>query len=400
MILFMATANAALYDVKFCNSVDIRYFDEAGGNRWEDDSIDKPARGFWYEVIRTSAPTTVIESGYLATSGSNVGCTGEIELDSGKAYKVDIESRARFAGPDIDIYAYDDSATPDLVKDTVLAGFSPSADAMVYTTPLDGVAEDRWNHLALASFAVYMHNLDLTEVDIKLAEDRCCDASENWSHVMGSTKKFVVAHELGHQLSFKRDVGGSGCESGCGAPDDGCVGDSSPGVHGQLEKEYESCAACEGIADFYSAITWNTTEANAACEYVRAYALDWNIDLTDDIPSGGVNACIGDPFADTPNLVTEWNWLDDAITNGFGSCTGPLSRRSTQFGWLRYAWDMVTIQGVPLSDFWEIWDDADPYDWNKTDVGIFADHPSERMRNNAFGNGYLFEHDDAALHGL
>jgi hypothetical protein len=202
-----------------------------------------------------------------------------------------------------------------------------------------------------------------------------------------------------------KDAGGTRCNKDYSVLEDGCHGDGTlpwavdPNKHGQLTKEYHSTAACEGIADFYAAITWNSHGLGAPCEYSRGYLLDWNIDGTTDVAGNDPHACFGDPFADNPNLVTDGDWLEDVIAAGY--CTGPLANRSSQYDWLRFAWDMVTVQGVPMSDFWNIWDEADPWDWNEADVGAAADMPNARMEAAAAtAPDYSTEYSDAAAHGL
>lgn len=60
---------------------------------------------------------------------------------------------------------------------------------------------------------------------------------------------------------------------------------------------------------------------------------------------------------------------------------------------------MITVQGVSKSDFWAVWDAADPHDWTPDD-GDVLNWPVLRMANAASAVGVLSEHNAANDHGL
>jgi hypothetical protein len=402
LLLLSPLAGATTYDVRFCAYVEIDYIDLPRGDRWTDDS-DRPARGFRMDVWNDSTNEYVWPSsgtGYAIDDDPLAGCTPLLELDDAHVYDVTVYSQAEVDGNYA--YAYDDPSTKNLAVELVENDFQPTADATEDIGPIDGASEDRWNHLALAAFALYMHDGELTGKHFELYEDDCCFAdSETKVHVAGLNRKFMVAHELGHLVSAKRDDDGSGLNQSYAADEDGC--DGGGGSHGQLTKEYQSASAVEGIADFYAAMTWNIVSESADCEYQRQYGLDWNLDGTPDVNAITGHDCVGDPFSGSPDPVGSKDWLEDLVDADDDDedevqCEGTLDNRSTQYDWLRYYWSMVTLQDVPITDLWEIWDDADPHDWNSTDSGSSSDDPHIRIDTSAHANGYETEHDNEKDH--
>lgn len=74
--------------------------------------------------------------------------------------------------------------------------------------------------------------------------------------------------------------------------------------------------------------------------------------------------------------------------------------RSTEYDWMRYLWEMVTVQGLAIDDIWDIWVEADPATWSANDGGSAGDFPIERWEDAADLLGFSTEHDNAEDHGL
>lgn len=134
--------------------------------------------------------------------------------------------------------------------------------------------------------------------------------------------------------------------------DPNCDGDPGDTVgHSQLSKEYQSAAATEGFADFYSAWLWNR-KTESDCVYDRHYDSDFDLDgnLDNQFTNRWVN-CEGDPFLyDTVPGAAPFNmnrdWME-SVMNNTTVCNGISTNRSTQYDWLRYWWDMLTDEGIP-----------------------------------------------------
>ncbi len=63
------------------------------------------------------------------------------------------------------------------------------------------------------------------------------------------------------------------------------------------------------------------------------------------------------------------------------------NNRGTPYDWMRMFWDLRTDEGVNPAIIFEIWDEADPHDWNEDGDGTGLDYPSGRMSLAAFDVG-------------
>jgi hypothetical protein len=83
-------------------------------------------------------------------------------------------------------------------------------------------------------------------------------------------------------------------------------------------------------------------------------------------------------------------------------CTDPLTNRGSQYDWLRYGWDMLTDEDVPIEDFVQIADNANPDSWDPKGGTWWTtlDDPIVRWYTAADGLGYLGAHEDQADNGL
>ncbi len=149
-----------------------------------------------------------------------------------------------------------------------------------------------------------------------------------------SSKKFVIAHEMGHALAAC--YAGAAFGADCDFNDSACSASS----HSMTSKEYQPCAFSEGLAHAFSAFTWNlTTESDCAFGY-------WG---------GG-----GYPV-DCEGSQTHVNRYMEI------NCSTPFSDKGVELDWLKAFWDVHTNGGVDLGEFADwLWDASWFWVWQQT----------------------------------
>jgi hypothetical protein len=420
LTLFLAVAaSAATWDVTLCARVNLDYIDiDNGEDRWTDvDTAAKPARGFWARVYDNDTSTYIWPDatnwGVLEAGSTNTGCTPEIPLDSTHDYDLRVRTVATVGGHEI--WGYDDETTQATLSTEAITAFAPTQDDTVVGY-LEGSTEARWNHLALMTFALAMHDGLGASETIELYEDSngCGNATNSGEIHLGngndcSKRKFVVAHELGHVVSFWSDPGHTA--SPTLSDHDDCNG----GAGGYLRKNYAKAAFLEGVADLYSALTWNTL-TSGSCMWARGsgdFNLDGIEDYTDYDPQFSLwPPCVGDPLDyETPD-PDDRDWLEDLVNGDDDDvdgkqCDDELPNRLTDYDFLRYAWEMLTEEGMEVADFWQVWDDADvrSSDGDDNDSGSngsisTADDTFVLWEAACDANGFGNAHDDSKSHGL
>ncbi len=280
----------------------------------------------------------------------------------------------------------------------------------------------------------------------------CCGSHYNGDRpavIVLTNKKFIIAHELGHVVVMKRmferthtdytaplkqSPGGTicmGAYKGTYDPanpddyksdmDDSDLTDTVDNRGKALiTMEYQSGAAREGWAHFYSAWLWNRrTETD--CFYnmhgVHDFDLDGDIDnnyvdtgkdYNDHDWDGAIN-CEGidvptdtsDPDHvpvprgdDVESYATPKDWLEDMYTEGACSVSD-LSNRGTQYDWQRYFWDMLTdYTTVDPEDLADVYVDMCPTNWAQNDDAV--DHndetPVKRLQLSTTYHGLSTQH--------
>jgi hypothetical protein len=243
-----------------------------------------------------------------------------------------------------------------------------------------------WNIMATVGFALFTQNGGATGHTFKIFTENCpglaagtsCQILNNL-HISSShdTKKYVIAHELGHMvMRFCNDERTTVFDSG------GTTGDCD-GVGGNLElKQFQSAAANEGAAWFYAASVFNR-RTDADCEFGRS--LDFNEDGVftneEEFPS-----CEGEPATEP------WANLD-YLGN---ECTGTLTYRAVRFDYARALWDLIQDapggngQRMTFADVCDQWNQARPDTWDP-DGGSANDDPPQRLLDAASTLGFLTE---------
>lgn len=378
-------------DVEIC--VDFQTFFTDRGGDWWNDNDDRPARGIWLSVLEWSTAAEMFPTHYTDWVQGNGGCA-TVTMDTTESYLIYTESMAEVNG--VEINSYDNLVTEDPATYIHYLVYSPTVGA---TLNLDLPANTQYGQLAVATWAFYRNNAGLfgSEALIEFYDDGCCNGGPEIQ--ASSTSKFIIGHELGHGVGYRRDFQ-QNPSFDYTAAEDGCDGDNvATNQHGQISKEFQSGAAVEGWADFYAAWAWNRNSEND-CVYDRHYSSDFDLDGTNATSNGQVS-CEGiatngiDPLFVTDSSltgITARDWLEDAINAGLGTCSGTLANRGTQYDWLRFWWDLVTDENVPFGTLVDVYDRMDPrtFDADGSTISI-VDDPFFRLVDACLAEGISSE---------
>jgi len=362
-------------------------FTDLGGDWWTTND-DRPARGIWLSVLEWSTANEMYPTHYTDWVPGNGGCATMV-LDTVENYLIYTESRAEVNG--VEINSYDDLLTPDpaiYIHDLV---YSPTIGASLnYDLP----ATTQYGQLAVATWAFYRNNVGLSgsAALIEFFDDGCCNGGAEIQS--STTSKFIIGHELGHGVGYRRDFEANPSFDYTAA-EDGCDGDNvATNQHGQASKEFQSGAAVEGFADFFAAWAWNKKSQND-CVYDRHYSTDFDLDGTNATSNGQVS-CEGIPTNGLAGVTTDFalsnitarDWLEDVINAGF--CFNPLTNRGTQYDWLRFWWDMVSPdEAIPVGTLVSVYDSMNPRIFDADgSTATTTDDPTERLS------------DACAIHGI
>jgi hypothetical protein len=243
------------------------------------------------------------------------GCTGVLSTPYATDYWFVGYSLARIDGNTV-LALRPDGATDAWIR---LADGLGGSGTKHYQLP----ETDRSNLLAVAAFTLARTG-GVTGETIRVndrcdpAGAQCCDcAADGEVWISRKTRKFIIAHEMGHRI--------------LGAVTGGFVNDCSLGVSQNLvpcynasghaidSLEYSSCAAMEGWAHFVATHAFNDPlEADAAFQYWRGTGL--TVDVTQG-PTGGV---------------------DQLYETQCGGGGANAAGRGVELDWLRQWWDYRT----------------------------------------------------------
>lgn len=402
-LLFVSSAFAVNYDVRFCMKWDTDFEDDNAG--YDDDyNTGGPywARGAKF-LVKNATTNAWILNGYTAESGSNVGCTAQVTISSTTLVDVYIYSEAEISGNQIIVW--DDTQTPSEYAEVVWNDWSPTA-SQSYTRNTQTVGT--WvNVIAASSYTVFKNTFGLTGKTFNVYDGgddgTCATVSGTGGSSLNcfgkifiaqghSDQKYVISHEVGHQIMKSVD-GDQSSNQDYDASNDGswCSFTSS---HAMTSIEYQSAAVVEGIAHFVAANTYNSND-EGDCWYRYYKDISWN--------SG-------------PAIADDWIDCEDSSHCGTGlDCNSTIATRDhygnecdvstinnkgTEYDWLRFWWDLHTDQSVSNNIIKNIWNDANPNNWNANGSGSSIDscspvgnEPAERLRCAAQTNSVLAEWD-------
>lgn len=348
--------------VKFCFTHPTAY-DDASPTLGDDHYVDSPAEyaaaGLYVKVWEIEPiigmPATLVWSGYTAEAGADRGCTPDLSVKIDRHLRYDAFTKARVNGKyvrltDGDLNLYQFSGSP---QGLVEQGWNGSVFTFPATDPSHVAAG---NIMAVAELA-------LAEMDPGLPGETfffrdnpgpCAGGAScaildtvylndatGWHH------KSVIAHEVGHVVSFKANMHAQVIPAYMSPNDALCTDAGGIGSHRINSKEYQLAAAYEGFADFYSYAVFNEI-GEADCRRESAFTYDFDGD-----GSGSRQySCYGAPNPTDDPLIDSDDYLGDY-------CDGTDVLRGVELDWSRFFWEVVHDGVVDFGTLLAIWDFAD-----------------------------------------
>lgn len=377
-VLLVATASATTYNVRFCAEYSIDFDDaNAIGDDYFIANTDRPARGALVLIQRVSDNEEIFLS-YTPWDGTYAGCTPILPLSSDSTYRVSVYSSALVNGNTINVL--DNDSTDDLYAFVEFTAYTPWANGTVW---FDTSVQPQWNIAAAAGWAMYRRPIGLTGESFDLYTQACdsggsCrDGNSTKISTGGSNRKYIIAHEFGHLVAYRKN-GNVGPSSSYGASPSNCYTDLDQD-HEAVSMEYQGAAASEGFAHYYAAVAFNlTTEYDCMFSYYKP--VDWDRDA--DLDEGDAS-CEVEPYSGVGGADYLGSW-----------CSGYLVNRGTEWDWLRFLWDLDTDEGVATTTIFDIYVSSDPDSWTATGSGSGGSYPAARLRSAASTEGVLTEWDD------
>lgn len=402
LLLFAAAlaprpAQAATVLATICieSQIDFVDADSSVGDDHVDDHSDLPTRGVHVQLLSGG---TVDKDVHVAESGPLAGCKSVL-IDDATSYTVQVLDDLEINDHTVDLELFIPSTGVFSDFSAAWTGQSfPSAGTYYYELP-DSM---EWQVAAIVGHALERDDLGLESLhggeDFHVRVDPENDFGKftSWDRTneivyVGNLgdKKYPVVHELGHAVGHYLNHDSSG-DPQSPARDytyaaTTCVGDPDRSHH-MNSAEYQSAAAWEGWAHFYSILAFNNT-GDADCQFYYYQPIDWDYDGTDE---SRVASCDGiPPQSDTGITLSVGDYLDDLCTVA--------NNRAVEYDWLRFWWDLVSTEAVSTATVGQIWDDAEPHSWVAQDPSPpagFLKKPAYRLRQAADANGVLTEWDN------
>lgn len=372
-----ATAVAATVNVTLCVDINVDYDHASGGDRFTNNSVNQPARGFRYVVKDNNAGGAIVYDDILSDGddGPAAGCSAAFPLTVGGSYKINVHPEGTVDGSDFEHLGGE--------AKVLYAAYTPSWPVTL-TPVVDGVLYHSFSQALAMAYALNLHDGGTTGELFQMDDDRTahgCKTSGGIVHLHGGSNptmsKYTIVHEVGHLVAAKTDGGGAHPSPGNNSLNN-CQGTGTPGdspnddeddtaVSGLLNKKYMSNSITEGLANFYAAITWNDRD-DPDCDYITNKPHNLDLTGTAEIARDAVISCVDDDDQGSPDYFDGVNWLDDLIdaSDALG-CTTPRTNRSTTFDWLRYLWALHNTDsgaGLDADEIYDIWHDATIDDWD------------------------------------
>jgi hypothetical protein len=343
---------------------------------WKTDGA-QPMRGHWVRVSFRIPPSTTytdLWTGYLDDGlGNNggswgAGCTPSITWADNNYIRIVVGSTAHVQGNSIGAQKNDDTYYVTTELGTI-TGAPPSPYPVPHS--LGGDTADAFRLSMIGAYALYRHAggesgnvyviLTGTIGGVPITES---EYSGGYVKIEpgDDAAKFVVAHELGHNLVD--EVVGSFATSPNYSLDIGVRCDA-PNRHRMKSIEYQSAALAEGVADFYAADVFNDHyDTVGALRYWGADAPSCtsttppqllNRVPTVDIEAGGPgdssnprhNTAVSPSGCSSSFLVDLYpQCYMETVCDGLESLS--INDRGTEVDWMRTFWDMHTASS-PVS---------------------------------------------------
>lgn len=329
-------------------------------DNWTNPSAPQKLRGARTVIYNTSQ---VFFDGFLGdgfgTGDPGIGCTSVLTIPANPGFiMVYVEAEGQVQGNDVGTRLM--SSPASIVSTTFYTTYNGVSGQTVPLTflPTGTTPHKIFRTQNAASYALYRHAGGSTgkQFRVLIWEDSNPNARNYFNGTeaevtsTGSTKKFVVTHEFGHNvIRFATTMpNGSGAYSV--PPGSAC---SSTDSHNIGSKEYQGCAFDEGGAHFYSADIWNNhNETDCSFKYYKN---------TGSNPAQPVIDCEASPADYSSGMSYPVNYLESI-------CPSPFAGMGVEGDWLRAFWDVHTNQSTDptFNDIKNWWDTSDG--WTDTTV--------------------------------
>ncbi len=264
IVLFISmgtvNVNAATIYSAICFDAEVDFDDRVYGDRYTDTS-DKNAYGVYAKIYKEMGGMllTVYEDFASAEAGCLIA-----ELDTTETYRIKLYSKA-YLDDDIEIHIYNNDDDFQYHSQVVVTGWTPNI-LSVFTYEYNTLWKVS-NVLAAVGKSINNKPAGVSDHSIDYFTQAC--PSGNWScrrdngiyiNSGGRESKFTIAHETGHELSEEQTgTNVSNCNPSAPYP-------CNSSNHSYQSKEWQTCAAWEGFADFYAAAVWNYKNEDS-CDY-------------------------------------------------------------------------------------------------------------------------------------
>lgn len=350
---------------------------------WFTDNSDVDAAGVRIQVVR-NADNVVVFDDYAADAGISIGCVTATALDP-VSHRIRVLTEASVNGDTLKVWNNDTSN--QLYARVIPSWYPPYGGSTTFiTTPLT----DWWRIMAASTWALERSNGGITGSTLVFYNQgcnpgggSCLKPSNGRVYICPSTEcsnnshnKYLVTHEMGHLMFFlanNREFVQAGTTYVGAICNNGGAGSE----HRINSEEYAGAAASEGLAHFWGAYAFNDeTEFDCGFDWY-GNSVDWDYDNDyeeDHISCEGAPDPVGAPSVDGNDY--------------HGDVCGGASDKGVEYDWLRFAWDLVTDEGIPVEDILTIWDTANPDTWNTDGTGV-----AEAMSAAAATVGWGSEYD-------
>jgi hypothetical protein len=361
------TVQAGYKYVRFCAEYGYDFKD--ANTSYGDDYLTSngymPAAGAKLRVYRIS-DRTFIHTEYADDSGTYEGCIDPILLDEDDTYAIYVYSIAEIGSNTLD------SRTSSLGI-TFAHGYWAIDPSYVTTATVKTPASQPWSMVAALTHSLKRRTGGVSGQTINAVAMPRPSTGGSGRHgnalYTDSTAKYVIAHELGHLLSYIRD-GFNAPNMDYSAPKGVCYTDSTQN-HEMNSKEYQSAAALEGFAHYYAAVAFNNT-THSDCRFRYYKGSDWDLDFDRDDRT--IN-CNGAPMTGVPYR----NYL------GF-MCDGTKTNRGVEMDWMRFLWELDYTEGITTTKIFDVFDQSNPRTWAPRD-GASSKRPASRLLSAASSEG-------------
>lgn len=196
-LLWSTAAFAQSHQVEFCIEIATSFIDNTGGDFWTTND-NRIGRGVWLDVIDNNTGVNLMDGVHYV--GDKSGCT-PLTLDANTSYTLYSKSFAKVNGIEIQVHVTDlvMASNHGMYYDSAYVATGPTTEVLV-------IPAYEWSaQLAVATWAMNRNHAGLNpSTPLKFYNNDCCYSSGGAAYAK-TVSKTIIAHELGHLVSYLRD---------------------------------------------------------------------------------------------------------------------------------------------------------------------------------------------------